>query len=175
VFTASDGIMASVYDYHLFIDALMKGNLLSSQSLQQMTIWHDTYSSQLKMKYGLGLYQIETKYRYKVGHDGDAMVAAADVQYFPEHDITIVTATNNGTFLDIDLSLKYNNDFQNELMDAVFELEKYYANRIYYNNDNTFKTRTAKPPVHPQVGYTFSHFFALSLSILNQPGTTRPE
>jgi D-alanyl-D-alanine carboxypeptidase len=121
VFTGSDGIMASVYDYYLFIEALMKGNLVSSQSLQQMTNWHDTYSSKPKMKYGFGLYQIETKYGYKVGHDGDAMGAAADVHYFPDHDITIVTATNIGTFLDTDLSLKYNNDFQDELLDAVFK------------------------------------------------------
>lgn len=121
VFTGSDGILASVYDYYLFIEALMKGNLVSAQSLQQMTNWHDTYSSKPNIKYGLGLYQIETKYGYKVGHDGDAMGAAADVHYFPDHDVTIVTATNMGTFLDTDLSLKYNKDFQDELLDAVFK------------------------------------------------------
>jgi len=120
VFTGSDGIMASVYDYSMFIEALMKGNLVNSQSLQQMTIWHDTYPSKPDMKYGLGLYQIETKYGYKVGHDGDAMGAAADVHYFPEHDITIVTATNLGTFLETSLPEKYN-DFQNELLEAVFK------------------------------------------------------
>ncbi|HUM45483.1 MAG TPA: serine hydrolase domain-containing protein [Chitinophagales bacterium] len=120
IFTGSDGIMASAYDYSLFIEALMKGNLVSANSLEQMTTWHDTYSSKPAVKYGLGLYQIETKYGFKVGHDGDAMGAAADMYYFPGEDITIVTATTIGTFLDTDLSLKYNQDFQNELLEAVF-------------------------------------------------------
>lgn len=121
VFTGSDGIMATVYDYSLFIEALMKGSLVNSNSLVQMTSWHNTYSSKEKIKYGLGLYQIETEYGYKVGHDGDAMGAGTDVHYFPEHNITIVTATNIGTFLDTELSIKYNKDFQDELLDAVFE------------------------------------------------------
>jgi D-alanyl-D-alanine carboxypeptidase len=120
VLTGSDGIMASVYDYYLFIEALMKGNLVSSQSLQQMTEWRDTYSWTTN-KYGFGLQKIETPYGYKIGHDGDAMGAGTDMYYFPEHDITIVTATNIGTFLDTDLALKYNNDFQDDLLDAVFK------------------------------------------------------
>jgi D-alanyl-D-alanine carboxypeptidase len=120
IFTGSDGIMASVFDYSIFIEALMKGNLVGSQSLQQMTTWHDTYSSRPEMEYGLGLYRVKTKYGYKIGHDGDAMGAAADMYYFPEHDVTIVTATNLGTFLDTDLSLEYNKSFQDELLDTVF-------------------------------------------------------
>lgn len=131
IFTGSDGIMASAYDYGLFIEALMKGNLVSAQSLQQMTQWHDTYPSRPEMKYGLGLYQIETKYGYKIGHDGDAMGAAADVHYFPEHDITIVTATNLGTFIDTRLSLMYNDDFQDELLDAVFKPKFDNQNSVY--------------------------------------------
>jgi D-alanyl-D-alanine carboxypeptidase len=120
-FTGSDGIMASVLDYSLFIEALMNGDLVSSESLQQMTTWHDTYPSKPETKYGLGLYRVDTRYGYKVGHDGDAMGAGTDMFYFPEHDITIITATNLGTFLDTDLSLMYNKDFQDELMDAVFQ------------------------------------------------------
>lgn len=120
IFTGSDGIMASVYDYSLFIEALMNGNLVSPESLQQMTAWHDTYTSHPEQKYGLGLYQMETNYGFKVGHDGDAMGAAADMYYFPAQDITIVTATNIGTFLDTGLALKYNKNFQSELLDIVF-------------------------------------------------------
>ncbi len=86
-----------------------------------MTDWHATYSSKPGEEYGLGLYRIETKYGYKVGHDGDAMGAAADVFYFPEQKVTIVTATNIGTFLDTDLAIKYNKDFQNELLDTLFK------------------------------------------------------
>jgi D-alanyl-D-alanine carboxypeptidase len=53
IFTGSDGIMASVYDYSLFIEGLMKGNLVSPASLLQMTTWHDTYASKPTMKYAL--------------------------------------------------------------------------------------------------------------------------
>lgn len=121
IFTGSDGIMVTVYDCYLFVESLMKGKLVSSNSLQQMINWHETYASKPYMKYGLGLFKIETKYGYKVGHDGDAMGAAADMFYFPEHDITIVTATNIGTFLDTNLPQKYNESFQNDLLDAVFK------------------------------------------------------
>jgi hypothetical protein len=37
IFTGSDGIMASVYDYYLFIDALVNGNLVSDESFEAMT------------------------------------------------------------------------------------------------------------------------------------------
>ena len=121
IFTGSHGIMATVYDYYLFVESLMKGKLVSSNSLQQIINWHKTYASNPYMKYGLDLFRIETKYGYKVGHDGDAMGAAADMFYFPEHDITIVTATNIGTFLNTSLPKKYNDSFQNDLLDAVFK------------------------------------------------------
>jgi D-alanyl-D-alanine carboxypeptidase len=119
VFTGSDGIMASVYDYYIFIESLVKGNLVSDESFDQMTDWRDTYSW-TNNQYGLGLQKRDTPYGYKIGHDGDAMGAGADMFYFPEHDITIVTATNLGTFLDTDLPMIYNEDFQEELLDCIF-------------------------------------------------------
>ncbi len=121
ILSGASGIMASIYDYYVFNEALFKGNLLAKETLDQMTVWHDTYTSKPKNKYGLGLYRIETKYGYKVGHDGDGIGEGTDMFYFPEYDITIVTATNLGTFLDTDLSRKYNNDFQDELLDVVFK------------------------------------------------------
>jgi D-alanyl-D-alanine carboxypeptidase len=120
ILTGSDGIMAPIYDYYLFIEALLKGHLVSSKSLQQMTTWHDTYSSHPETKYGLGLFKKETKYGYEIGHGGAAMGAAISLYYFPEHDITIATASNLGTFLDTDLSLKYEG-FRKELLDVVFK------------------------------------------------------
>jgi D-alanyl-D-alanine carboxypeptidase len=120
VFTGSDGIMASVYDYYVFLEALVKGNIVTEGSFQQMTDWHDTHSYTTD-QYGLGLMKRDTPYGYKIGHDGDAMGAGADMFYFPEKDVTIITATNLGTFLDTDLPLIYNEDFQEELLDCIFE------------------------------------------------------
>jgi CubicO group peptidase (beta-lactamase class C family) len=111
-------IMASVYDYYLFIEALVKGDLVSPQSFRQMTEWRDTYSWSTN-KYGFGLFRKESSYGYKIGHSGSAMGAASDMYYFPEHDITIVSACNLGTFIETELSLKYEN-FRDELPDVVF-------------------------------------------------------
>jgi D-alanyl-D-alanine carboxypeptidase len=118
ILTGSDGIMASVYDYYLFIEALVKGDLVSPQSFRQMTEWRDTYSWSTN-KYGFGLFRKESSYGYKIGHSGSAMGAASDMYYFPEHDITIVSACNLGTFIETELSLKYEN-FRDELPDVVF-------------------------------------------------------
>ncbi len=119
IFTGSDGIMASVYDYYLFIDALVNGNLVSEESFDEMTTWRNTYSWTTN-QYGLGLQKRETKYGYKIGHDGDAMGAGTDMFYFPESVVYIISATNSGTFLDTDLAILYNEDFQDELLDIVF-------------------------------------------------------
>ena len=43
ILTGSDGLMASVYDYYLFIKGLMDGRLLSTESFIEMTAWRDTY------------------------------------------------------------------------------------------------------------------------------------
>lgn len=119
IFTGSDGIMASVYDYYLFITALVHGNLVNAESYAEMTAWHDTYSSSTS-QYGLGLMKRETPYGYKIGHDGDAIGAGTDMFYFPENGVTIITATVLGTFLETGLPLEYAN-FQDELLEAVFE------------------------------------------------------
>ncbi len=119
IFTGSDGIMASVYDYYLFINALVNGNLVSKESFNEMTTWRDTYSWTTN-QYGLGLQKRETKYGDKIGHDGDAMGAGTDMFYFPESDVYIISATNLGTFLETDLTKLYNEDFQDELLDIVF-------------------------------------------------------
>ncbi len=119
ILTGSDGIMASVYDYYLFIEALVNGKLVSQESFIEMTQWRDTYSWTTN-QYGLGLQKRETKYGDKIGHDGDAMGAAADMYYFPDTDIIIVSATNLGTFLESKVVKLYNDDFQKEVLDVVF-------------------------------------------------------
>lgn len=122
VLTGSAGMMATAYDYYVFIEALMKGNLVSPQSLQEMTTWNSNYESSSGTTYGLGLFRrTGPKYGYKIGHDGDGMGNGIKMFYFPEHDITIVTATNIGTFLSSGLSNKFYIDFQDELLDIVFD------------------------------------------------------
>jgi D-alanyl-D-alanine carboxypeptidase len=120
IFTGSDGIMASVYDYYSFLKALVEGNVVSQEALHEMTQWRDTYSWTTN-KYGLGLQRRETRYGYVMGHDGDAMGAGTDMFYFPERNTYVVTATNLGTFLDTDLTELYNDKFHEELLDVLFE------------------------------------------------------
>ena len=119
IYAGGDGLMASIYDYYLFLDGLVKGKLVNSDSYKEMNTWvksnyNDSY-------YGLGLYKAATKYGYKIGKSGTGMGCGMDIYYFPEKDTYILSGTNLGTFIDSDLSLIYSNDFKNELLDLVFK------------------------------------------------------
>ncbi|MBN2379966.1 beta-lactamase family protein [candidate division WOR-3 bacterium] len=54
------GLIASVYDYCVFLEALRKGELLSDGAYAEMTDWFDTGRD---YSYGLGLYMYPTDYR----------------------------------------------------------------------------------------------------------------
>jgi D-alanyl-D-alanine carboxypeptidase len=120
IFTGSDGIMASIYDYYLFMEGLTKGGLVNSQSYNEMCEWKNTAANSTN-KYGLGLQKIATPYGDKIGHRGRAVGAGIDMFFFPEKNTTIVSATNLGTFLNTKLTKKYSTEFQDELLDIVFK------------------------------------------------------
>lgn len=121
IFTGSDGIIATPMDYYLFLKGIMTGSLLSDEMKAEMlnfiTIGDDDY-----IGYGLGLWQRDVGYGIAIGHDGDAIGAGADMWYFPDHDIYIITATNIGTVLqDTELGKMYNEAFLSALVIAVFK------------------------------------------------------
>ena len=94
-----DAMLASANDYFTFIQALLKGNLLSESSLEEMlTVAH--YSENGGYGLGLEIIKSSTKDITMIGHNGGSLGAANNVFYYPERDVTIVICSNFGDFLD---------------------------------------------------------------------------
>jgi D-alanyl-D-alanine carboxypeptidase len=91
-----DGMLASVHDYAKFIETLLKGKIVSQESLHQMMQWqHDEKEN---VDYGLGLIREKTSYGYAIGHGGGNFGVAMEVMYFPDTDVTIVFCSNIAGF-----------------------------------------------------------------------------
>jgi D-alanyl-D-alanine carboxypeptidase len=117
------GLMAAPLDFSLFFEHLFRDEIVSSESLDEMTTWvSDVYpsipASETGEDYGLGLHYQDTPYGYAVGHSGGLVGDMSDVFYFPEHDVTIVICTNSAglTLMEI-----YQDELIPELFEAVFK------------------------------------------------------
>ncbi len=122
VLTGSDGVLASIQDYHTFFQSLINGKILNEAELNKMQSWVAVDSTK---SYGLGLIRQKTKYGYAIGHDGDAWGEGIDVWYFPDYDISIIAATNVGTGVPNSSMSKLYNNFINDLFDVVLKKPKY--------------------------------------------------
>jgi D-alanyl-D-alanine carboxypeptidase len=92
-FVGDDGVMASVSDCALFMEKLVKGNILKQKSTNEMLTWVMPDDPD----YGLGLmYDKSFPYKEAIGHSGSAIGACCDVFYFPKQDITIAILSNTG-------------------------------------------------------------------------------
>jgi D-alanyl-D-alanine carboxypeptidase len=91
-----DAMLASTHDYAKFVEALLKGQIVSASSLKQMMEWkydqsHRTYN-------GLALLMERTKHGDSIGHGGGNFGVAMEVRYYPQGDVTIVFCTNISGF-----------------------------------------------------------------------------
>lgn len=101
--TADGGIATNSYDLGLFFEKLLKGELISQQSLEQMTTYEDLPSDWVDedfghFKNGLGLEYNQTPFGNSVGHTGGIDGFLSIAQYFPEHDATFVLLVNSGSY-----------------------------------------------------------------------------
>jgi D-alanyl-D-alanine carboxypeptidase len=96
-----DAMMASAYDYYLFIRALFEGALISQASLDEM-LEFVPYNASIDMGEGLGLSVVKTPLLglTRAGHDGGSLGAANNVHYYPEKGAAIVICSNFGGFVD---------------------------------------------------------------------------
>ena len=94
-----DAMLASANDYFTFIQALMKGNLVSEASLDEM-VDVAPYSEQGGYGLGLEIIKFKTADITMIGHNGGSLGAANNVFYYPEKDVTIVVCSNFGDFFD---------------------------------------------------------------------------
>ncbi len=97
-YTADGGLISNPYDMNVFFRALMNGQVINSNSLNQMLSWKtpktkdDTY---FPIEYGLGIFKIETSKGVAYIHSGDAIGYYASMIYFPSDQTTIVYACNS--------------------------------------------------------------------------------
>ena len=85
------GLIATSGDYATFIEALMKGEIVSPETLATMSEKPTETST-----YGLGLSLVLTDFGVAVGHSGAELGAMSGVRYYPDRDATLVLLSNGG-------------------------------------------------------------------------------
>jgi len=97
-YTADGGLISNPYDMSVFFSALMNGQILNANSLNQMMTWKvpkESDSAFFPIEYGLGIFKIETDKGAAYMHSGDAVGYYANMLYFPNDSTTIVYAVNS--------------------------------------------------------------------------------
>lgn len=92
------GIISSSYDLALFLQSLMKGEILSESSLNQMKEFLELTELVEDMEfikgYGLGLMRLETEHGTAIGHYGNVHGFTGLMFHFPADDITLAIIVN---------------------------------------------------------------------------------
>lgn len=107
-YCADGGLISNPYDMNLFMQALFGGQLINQISLSQMTEWKSPKNSNEEfypIRYGLGIFEIETEKGKIWYHSGDAIGYYANMMYFPD-GTTISYAANGITGKLISLSVQ---------------------------------------------------------------------
>jgi D-alanyl-D-alanine carboxypeptidase len=92
-FMGDDGVYAPVEEAAHFLQDLMKGKILSDESLKAMMTW----DNEKKPDYGLGLMADKSfPYGFLLGHSGRGIGTTADLYYFPKQEMTVAIFCNTG-------------------------------------------------------------------------------
>lgn len=97
-YTADGGLISNPYDMSVFFRALMSGQIIDSNSLNEMLTWETPKEDDpafFPIAYGLGIFKIETPYGIAYMHSGDAIGYYANMLYFPSDSSTVVYAVNS--------------------------------------------------------------------------------
>lgn len=97
-YTADGGLISNPYDLNMFFRALMNGQILTAQSLNEMLTWKlpdEQPTDFFPISYGLGIFKIDTPKGIAYMHSGDAIGYYANMLYFPDDSTTIVYAVNS--------------------------------------------------------------------------------
>lgn len=97
-YTADGGLISNANDMNYFFRALMNGQIINVNSLNQMRAWRSPINqdnSFFEIKYGLGIFRIVTPKGVAYMHSGDAIGYYANMFYFPYDETTVVYAVNS--------------------------------------------------------------------------------
>jgi len=96
------GIAINIFDLATFFEQMMKGNLISSSSISEMTNWFDLPSDWIseedpygQNENGFGVEKFNTRYGSAIGHTGGIDGFSTIALYFPEEDMTYVLLLNS--------------------------------------------------------------------------------
>jgi D-alanyl-D-alanine carboxypeptidase len=111
--TADGGIAINALETGLFFEKLMKSEVISHASLEQMTDcfalpdgwWDPKYHT---MESGYGIEKFLTPHGIAYGHTGSIMGFSSVVQYFPDSDKTFVMIVNSSSYEDATQENIYN-------------------------------------------------------------------
>lgn len=118
--TGSDGIIATVADYGLFLEKLLNHEIVSPNSLLEMKNFIPTDNS-LTQGYGLGLRIRASPYGAYIGHGGRSIGAGMDLFHFENGNTTICLSTNLGTYVETELVNQYQEALFQEVITTVFQ------------------------------------------------------
>jgi D-alanyl-D-alanine carboxypeptidase len=118
--TGSDGIIASMSDYGLFLEKLLNAEIVSSNSLKEMQKFIPTDGSRT-VGYGLGLRARNSPYGIYIGHGGRSLGAGMDLYFFPQRKTTICLATNVGTYVETPLVNEFSGALWSEVVIEAFK------------------------------------------------------
>jgi D-alanyl-D-alanine carboxypeptidase len=101
--TGDGGIAINAHDLARFIEALDKGELISSSSLAAMKNWFDLpeeaiYEDLGETRNGYGLEYFEGPGGYAIGHTGAVDGFLSILLYFPEQEATFVLLVNSASY-----------------------------------------------------------------------------
>lgn len=96
------GIAINAYDLAIFFEELMKGNLISANSLNRMTDWFDMPADWIveddvlgQNENGYGVEKFNTRYDSAVGHTGGIDGFSTIAMHFPDKDMTCILLMNS--------------------------------------------------------------------------------
>jgi D-alanyl-D-alanine carboxypeptidase len=90
MYVGHTGVIATSADYAAFIEALLGGDLIGPEMLDEM-LAHTECDC-----YGLGLGFVDTPYGTGIGHGGGDLGILSQVRHFPDLDATLVLLINGG-------------------------------------------------------------------------------
>ena len=97
-YTADGGLISNTYDMNVFFRALMNGQIINSNSLNEMLTFKTPKTTDTEffpIHYGLGIFKIETPQGIAYMHSGDAIGYYAMMLYFPDDETTVVYSVNS--------------------------------------------------------------------------------
>jgi D-alanyl-D-alanine carboxypeptidase len=111
-----DGMVATPMDALNFMKALMKGQLLNANSMQQMLTWVNDWEG--KPIQGLGIYNVRYSGQTGYGHGGAGIGSGCGLYYFPGKKVYVFMATNIGTLIDGPIVRKVD-ELKHKVMDVI--------------------------------------------------------